>query len=138
MERLRLLLVPRLSILLSMVILVLVSFALLTRAFDQLNFFAGVVFPIVILSMLVERFSIVVAEEGLREALKRAVSSVAIALCVYPIFISDQLEFMMFSFPELVVVTMGVLVFVGSYTGYRVSDWIRFRHLARRAIEDAS
>ncbi len=138
MERLRLLLVPRLSILLCIVIVIVVLFALLTRTFDDFDFYAGIVFPIVILSMLIERFSLVIAEEGLREALERGAFSIGIALLVYPIFVSERLEFLMFGFPELVLVTMGILVFVGSYTGYRVSDWLRFRRLARRAIEDAS
>ncbi len=138
LDRLRLLLVPRLSILLCLVILVVVGFTLLSRTFETRDFFAGIVFPIVILSMLIERFSLVLAEEGIGAALKKGAWSVGIAMCVYPLFVSDQLEFLMFSFPELILVVVGLLVFVGSYTGYRVSDWLRFRSVARRAIEDAS
>ena len=138
LDRLRLLMVPRISILLSIVILILVAFTLIGRTYETRDFFAGIVFPIVILSMLIERFSLVLAEEGLGEALKKGAWSIAIAMCVFPIFVSDELEFLMFSYPELVLVVMGLLVFVGSYTGYRVSDWLRFRSVARRAIEDAS
>ena len=29
----------------------------------------------------------------------------------------------MFGFPELVIVVMGVLVWIGGYTGYRLSTW---------------
>jgi hypothetical protein len=31
----------------------------------------------------------------------------------------------MFGFPELVIVVMGVLIWIGGYTGYRISDLIR-------------
>jgi hypothetical protein len=43
--------------------------------------------------------------------------------------------YLMFSFPELVVVVMGLLVWVGGYTGYRVSDLMRFRTLVAEGPE---
>ena len=39
----------------------------------------------------------------------------------------------MFGFPELVIVVMGVLIWIGGYTGYRLSDLIRFRAFAKPA-----
>ena len=33
----------------------------------------------------------------------------------------------MFTFPELVICIVGALIWIGSYTGYRVADLIRFR-----------
>jgi hypothetical protein len=91
----------------------------------------GVLFPIVILTMLVERFSVTLAEEGLRPALVRAGWSVLVAVAVYPIFHSARAEHLMFGFPELVIVVMGLLIWIGGYTGYRFSDLIRFRAFAR-------
>jgi transglutaminase-like putative cysteine protease len=127
LERLRLLMVPRLSILMCLVVLSVGALALVGRDTGSRDFFAGVVFPIVILTMLVERISITIAEEGTREALVRAVYSVLVAVAVYPIFRSGRAEYLMFSFPELVIVVMGVLVWIGGYMGYRVSDLLRFR-----------
>jgi len=80
---------------------------------------------------LIERFSITMAEEGLRPALLKAASSTFVAVAIYPLFRSSLAEHLMFSFPELVVASMGVLVWIGGYTGYRVSDLLRFRLLAR-------
>jgi transglutaminase-like putative cysteine protease len=132
LERLRLLMVPRLSILLCLVVLTVTGLALVGRDSGNREFFAGLVFPIVILTMLVERFSITIAEEGLREAVVNTVCSVLVAVSVYPIFRSERAEYLMFSFPELVVAVMGVLVLIGGYTGYRVSDLIRFRSLVQQ------
>ncbi|MDX1648712.1 MAG: 7TM domain-containing protein, partial [Myxococcota bacterium] len=129
LERLRLLMVPRLTILLSMVVLTVTLFALAARDVGRAGLFAGVVLPMVILTMLIERISITIAEEGLREAMKRAVVSVVVAVAVYPVFRSQLAGYLMFSFPELVIVVMGLLVWVGGYTGYRVSDLLRFRTL---------
>ncbi|MBM4266569.1 MAG: hypothetical protein FJ144_08170 [Deltaproteobacteria bacterium] len=136
LDRLHLLLVPRLSILLCIVVLAVTTLALFGREVDSTDLFAGVLFPIVILTMLVERFSITLAEEGLREALIRAGWSVLVAVGVYPIFRSPLAEHLMFGYPELLFVIMGLLVLIGAYTGYRLADLLRFRSFAQEN-EDA-
>lgn len=132
LERLHLLLIPRLGIILSTVILAVAALALMGRGFDQADFYAGGLFPIVILTMLVERFSIRASEEGLRTAALYAGYSVAMAVLLYPIFQSAVIEHLMFTFPELLFVVMGALIWTGGYTGYRLSDWIRFGLLTRQ------
>jgi len=138
LSRLRLLLVPRLSILLCLVILAVTAVALMGNVFDTENLFAGVLFPIVILAMFVERFSIAMAEEGWRAALVRACYTVALVVALYPIFRILALEHLMFSFPELVIGIMGILTWIGGYTGYRISDLLRFRLLAQDARTGAA
>lgn len=131
LERMHLLLVPRLGVLLCAVVLSVTSFALLGREAEVRELSVGVLFPMVILTMLIERFSVTLAEEGLRPALVRAGWSVVVAVAVYPIFHSAVAEHLMFGFPELVIVVMGVLIWIGGYTGYRFSDLIRFRAFAK-------
>lgn len=138
LERLRLLVVPRLALLLCVVVLAVAGLALLGQGIDQRELYTGVLFPIVILTMLIERFSITMAEEGIGQALWKAGSSTAMAVVVYPVFTSETAEHLMFSFPELVFVVMGVLVLMGGYTGYRLAELLRFRLLARDASEDWS
>lgn len=128
-ERLQLLVVPRVSILLCVVVLGVAGFALLGRGLGEHDLYVGILFPIVILTMLVERFSIALVEEGLGEALIRAAGSVVMAVLAYPLFRIPTLEDLMFGFPELILCLMGLLVLLGGYTGYRVSDWLRFRVL---------
>ncbi len=129
LERLRLLMVPRLSILLCLVVLVVTGFALAGEDYKLPDLFAGSVFPIVILTMLVERIYITSSEEGLREALIQGAWSVGVAAMVHPLLRSENATYLMFSFPELVVAIMGALIWVGGYTGYRVSELFRFRTL---------
>jgi hypothetical protein len=137
LDRLRLLMVPRLSILLCLVVLSVTVLALLGRETGNREFFAGVVFPIVILTMLIERVSITIAEEGMRPALVRAGWSVLVAMGIWPVFRSARAEHLMFTFPELAVAVIGALVWIGGYTGYRVSDLLRFRAFAQPAGEEA-
>lgn len=125
--KLRLLLVPRLSLLLCIVVASVTGLAMVGFEFNERNFYAGLIFPIVILTMLVERFSITLAEEGVRSAALRASSSIALAIALYPLFTNATIEHIMFSFPEWILVVMGILIWIGGYTGYRVSDILRFR-----------
>lgn len=125
--KLRLLLVPRLSLLLCIVVGSVTGLALLGFEFDERNFYAGLIFPIVILTMLIERFSITLAEEGLRSAAIRGGSSIALAVALYPLFTNPTIEHFMFSFPEWILVVMGILIWLGGYTGYRITDVLRFR-----------
>jgi hypothetical protein len=137
LERLQLLLVPRLGVLLCLVVLAITAQSLLGHTFEVKNLYASVLFPVVIMTMLIERFSITTAEEGLPSAVRRLATSTAAAICVYPIFRIAALEHLMFGFPELVLSVMGVLVWIGGYTGYRASELWRFRSLARAPEEDA-
>ncbi|MDP3939342.1 MAG: 7TM domain-containing protein [Deltaproteobacteria bacterium] len=130
LDRLRLLLVPRLAILLCFVVLLVTGLALLGRGADTRDFFGGVLLPMVILTMLIERVSVTLEEEGTRAVLVKAGWSVSAAVAVYGIFQSVGAQHIMFSFPELVFVVIGTLVWIGGYTGYRLSDLIRFRGLA--------
>jgi len=130
LERLRLLMVPRLSIMLCVVVLSVAALSLIGDSLGVRDFFAGVLFPIVILTMLVERFTIAIAEEGPREAFVPLAWSLLVAVAIHPVFRNAFAEHAMFTFPELCLVVMGGLVWIGGYTGYRVSDLLRFRALA--------
>ncbi len=138
MDRLHLLLVPRVCILLCVVVLGIVAFGVTGRGIGEEALFGGVLLPIVILAMLIERFSIAMAEEGLRPALVKLGWTTLIAVCVYPLFRSEVLQHLMFGFPELVLAVMGTLVWIGGYTGFRLLELVRFRVLARQIGEEPS
>jgi hypothetical protein len=131
LDRLQLLLVPRLGVLLCVVVLAITAQSLLGRSYEVKDLFASVLFPVVILTMLIERFSITSAEEGVAAAVRRLGASTLIAVCIYPAFRIDALEHLMFGFPELVISIMGILIAIGGYTGYRVAELWRFRAFTR-------
>ncbi len=135
LDRLQLLLVPRLGVLLCVVVLAITAQSLFGRSYEVKDLFASVLFPVVILTMLIERFSITSAEEGLGAAVRRLGSSTLIAMCIYPAFRFEALDHLMFGFPELVISIMGLLVAIGGYTGYRLAELWRFRSFTRPSDE---
>jgi len=89
-------------------------------------------FPMVILTMTVERMSIVWEELGPSEALKQGVGSLLVAAICYLLMSLDYVEHLFFVFPELLLVLLAATVLLGRYTGYRLLELFRFRVLAER------
>jgi hypothetical protein len=129
MERLRLLLVPRLAAVLTIVVLLMVGVSLLSH---RLGFEIGLsvgLFPMVILTMTIERMSIVWEERGPGEAIKQGIGSLLVAATCYLVMGLEIVEHLVFVFPELLLVTLAATLLLGRYTGYRLTELLRFREL---------
>jgi hypothetical protein len=132
MDSLRLLLVPRLSVILTMVISCFIIFALIGNKIGLREFMAVGLLPFVILTLTIERFHIILAEQGAGQGLRTAAGSAAVAAAAFGIIQFDPLQTTFFVFPELLLVVMAVQVLVGRYTGYRLMELLRFRQLGDR------
>jgi len=126
-DKLRLLLVPRLSVILTLVILCIIFFALLGNKLGLREFMAVGLLPFVILTMTIERFFVIVEEAGAREALWTAVGSAGVAVITYKILQLEPLQLTFFVYPELLFVIAAIQVLLGRYTGYRLLELFRFR-----------
>ncbi|MCB9726086.1 MAG: UUP1 family membrane protein [Spirochaetaceae bacterium] len=131
LERLRLLFVPRVGILVCLVVLSAAALGLVGESFQTAGLFGGIVLPIVIVTMMIERVAIVLAEDGARTAVVRALCSALIALAVFPVLRSESLGHLLFAFPELLLVIIGVQIWLGGYTGFRLLELVRFQALRR-------
>jgi transglutaminase-like putative cysteine protease len=130
LDRLQLLLVPRLAVVLTVVISLMAFIALAAAAFDLPLAFSVALFPMVILTVTIERFSIILAEEGARHALRAAAGTALVASAGYAAMSFAPLQRMVFTFPELLLAVAALLLVLGRYTGYRLSELWRFRDLA--------
>ena len=130
MERLKLLLVPRLASVLTVVVLMMAALSVVTF---QLGIGAGLsvaLFPMVILTMTIERMSIGWEEAGTREALQQAGGSLLAASLAYLVMTERQVQHLVFMFPELLLIVLAITLALGRYTGYRLTELKRFRALA--------
>jgi hypothetical protein len=132
LERLKLLLVPRLAAVLIVVVLLMAFISIVIR-----NFLGGhtglsvALFPMVILTMTIERMSIVWEERGPGEALTSGLGSMLTAIIAFIVMKIDMVEHLVFVFPELLLVLLSVTLLFGRYTGYRMLDFYRFKELAK-------
>jgi hypothetical protein len=126
-DKLRLLLAPRLSVILTLVIICITVFALLGNKFDLREFMAVGLLPFVILTMTIERFFVIIEEAGARQGLLTAVGSAGVATITYEILQLEPLQLTFFVYPELLFAVAAVQVLLGRYTGYRLLELFRFR-----------
>ncbi len=129
MDELRLLLVPRLSVILTLVIVSFTAFALIGNKFGLRQLMAVGLLPFVILTMTIERFFIITEEAGPREGLRTAAGSAAVAAITHKIIYLEPLQLTFFVYPELLLAVAAIQMLLGRYTGYRLSELIRFRKL---------
>ena len=135
LDRAKLLMVPRLSFLLTLVILIIAGMMVIAEHLGSDKAFSIALFPIVIITMTIERLSIAIVEEGPRNAAKLVIGTIAVAVAGYWVIASDTLQHFVFTFPEVHLVTLAVLLLLGRYTGYRLSEWTRFRAFRTGSLE---
>lgn len=132
LDKFYLLAVPRLSILLTLVI---ISYGFVGLLSSQSNSFVytGALnyFPIVIIAVFIERFSIHFIEEGPWNTLKALFGTLILAAACYLSFEIYQLKILLFNHPELLLIVIALHIMIGSYKGYRLSEFLRFKEFKR-------
>ncbi len=131
LERLRLLLVPRLSAVLIVVVLLMLLISILTHKLGIETGLSVALFPMVIIAMTIERMSVVWEERGPGDAMRSATGSLTVALLAYFVMGMNWLEHIVFTFPELLLVVLAAVILLGRYTGYRLTELKRFSSLAK-------
>ncbi len=134
LANLRLLLVPRLGCMLIVVIGLMVITSLLSARLGFTQGLSIALFPMVILTMTIERMSIVWEERGSLETIKETIGTLVVAISGYYVMNHPLLMHLMFNFPELLLVVLAVCMMFGSYTGYRLSEVLRFKDLAKEKV----
>jgi hypothetical protein len=133
LERLKLLVVPRLAVILTIVVLCL-AFCISLLDFSHLTPTPqAVLLPMVIMTMTIERFFINMEEDGFRNAVQRFILTLAVACWCYIILRWDTVGRFLLAYPESHLVTIAVLILIGRYTGYRLTELWRFRDLGRQS-----
>lgn len=132
LERLRLLLVPRLSAVLIVVVLLMLVISVASHKLGLETGLSVALFPMVIIAMTIERMSIVWEERGAADAIRGGIGSLLVAVIAYLAMGMDWLEHIIFTFPELLLLALALVLLLGRYTGYRLTEIGRFKSVAER------
>jgi len=130
LDRLKLLLVPRLAAVLTVVVLLMALVSVIAHKLGIERGLSVALFPMVILTMTIERMSIVWDEHGAGEAIQQGAGSLLAAALVYLVMRIPVVSHFVFVFPELLLVVLAALLLLGRYTGYRLTELRRFRVLS--------
>jgi len=131
LNKLQLLMVARLSIVLTLAVLCMV---LAVSVLDYLNLTpsaSAVLLPIVILTMMIERFNIIAEEDGLPNALKILAATIFVSVCCFLVMKVELIGRLALMFPEVQLFNVAILLLIGRYSGYRLSEIWRFRDITQ-------
>lgn len=131
LNRLNLLLVPRISAVLVFVIVIYLAISVISHKMGSDIGLLVTFFPMIIISWTIERMSILWEEEGFREVFIQGGGSLLTASLIYLLLSSRLVGHLAYSFPELLLVVLAAILLIGSYTGYRLSELRRFEPLGR-------
>lgn len=131
LDQLRLLLVPRLAAILTVVILLMIFISVVSQNLALDSGLSVALFPMVILTMTIERMCIMWDERGASEALKSGAGSLFAAVISYWAMSYEPLQYLVFAFPELLLILLAIILWFGQYRGYRLFELKRFKALAR-------
>jgi hypothetical protein len=129
LDRLQLLLVPRLASVLIVVIMLMALISIFSYKLGLPRGLSIALFPMVIMTMTIERMSIVWEERGAMEALQQGGGSLLVAALAYMVMNLQGLGHFIFVFPESLLLLLAGTLLLGRYSGYRLSELIRFRSL---------
>lgn len=132
LSRLNLLFVARISAVIIVVIVIMASISIISNKLGFNQAMTVTLFPLIILAWTIERMSILWEEDGPREVFVQGAGSLITAVIAYLFMTNNIIEYLTFNFPELMLVILGLILILGQYTGYRLSELYRFKSLERR------
>jgi len=127
--RLNLLLVPRISFVVIFVILLIQVLTIIGYKLNYSIVGSAIFFPIIITAWIIERASITWEEEGAMNTLKEIFYTLLTAMVTYFIISNEYVRHIMFAFNEFNLVIMFIVMLLGTYTGYRLTELTRFAPL---------
>lgn len=131
LERLHLLMVPRLSIVLTLIILCVVFSVSLLDYLEWTHSAQAVLLPMVILTIFIERFHVTAEEDSVAFALQLVVGTTIVSAFCYLLLNWDDVGRLLLIYPEAHFFTIAIFILIGRYSGYRLVELWRFRDLVR-------
>ncbi|MDX1367389.1 inactive transglutaminase family protein [Pseudomonas sp.] len=127
LEHLKLQMLPRLSVVLTFVVVLIAVISLLSHKLGLERGLSVALFPMVILTMTIERLSITWEERGGGHAFKVAIGTLVAATLAHLLMSVPQLVYFVFTFPAILMILVGFMLAMGRYRGYRLTELFRFK-----------
>lgn len=127
LDHYHLLQVPRVALMLTLIMLVLVGIVVGANHFGASLTTYVSLFPLVILTGMVERFWTLETEDSTAASFRTLFWTMAISTVIALVLSLNALVQQLFRYPETLGLIMAVQLLIGRYTGYRLTELLRFR-----------
>ena len=127
LEHLKLQMLPRLSVVLTFVVVLIAVISLFSHKLGLERGLSVSLFPMVILTMTIERLSITWEERGGNHAFKVAIGTLFAASLAHYLMSISELSYFIFTFPAVLLIMVAFMLAMGRYRGYRLTELFRFK-----------
>ncbi|HZT79674.1 MAG TPA: 7TM domain-containing protein [Gemmataceae bacterium] len=135
LDRFHLLQVPRVAVMISLVVVVLVG-VVVAANFKELPATDYIpLFPMVILTGMIERFWTLETEDSTKASFRTLLATMFISATIAVVLSLRALADHLFRFPETLGLIVAAQLLIGRYTGYRLTELWRFRDFVRQPAE---
>ena len=128
----RLLYLPRVAIMLSVVALAILGTLFLGGNMRRTGLASVSIFPILIMITLVEKFVAVQIEKGNRTAIILTLETLLISVVGFYLASWGELIRLLASYPWVVLLAFPINFFLGRWTGLRLSEYLRFKEVLKK------
>jgi hypothetical protein len=132
LDHYHLLQVPRVSLMLSLIMCVLIALVVMANHYHAPTTRYISLFPMVILTGMVERFWTLETEDSTAASFKTLVQTMFIATVIALVLSQKVVVKHLFCYPETLGLVMAGQLLIGRYTGYRLTELFRFRDFLRQ------
>lgn len=133
LKRFRLLYLPRVAIVITIVSLSTLVILILGGLMQRTGLASVSIFPILIMVALVEKFVSTQIEKGARTAVILSIETLIISLVCYTVVSWSELVGFVQKYPWIVLGTIFINLLLGKWTGLRLSEYIRFKNVLKNA-----
>ena len=131
LRKLRLLYLPRIALLLTIVSLVTFGFVVLGAYLNLTQLTSMTIFPMLIMIILVERFIDSQIEKGTKQALILTLETLIISVLCYFLMISGKVQNLILTYPGMILLLIIINLLLGRWTGLRLTEYFRFKPVIR-------
>ncbi|MDD5216470.1 MAG: 7TM domain-containing protein [Candidatus Omnitrophica bacterium] len=123
----KILIIPRLSIMVTLVVIFVLAIMIIGFHLSHRKMLYVSLFPIIIITWMIERFAVLQIEDGTPSALIAALGTAVVAILAYYLMEVELIKIYLFAFPELFLAIIAALLMLGRYTGIRLLEFWRFK-----------
>ncbi|MFT5888015.1 MAG: hypothetical protein ACI9BO_000828 [Zhongshania sp.] len=131
LEHLHLQLLSRLSVVLTFVVIIMALISVLGHRLGLDRGLSIALFPMVILTMSIERMSIVWEERGGLHSAKVGLGTLIAATLSHLMMTYQPWSYFVFTFPGMLLVFIAFMLTLGHYRGYRLTELFRFNAMIK-------
>ncbi len=136
LKKVRLLYIPRMAIVLTLISIAVLALITVGGHFRRYGLSSTSILPILIMIVLIERFISVQAEKGFRTAAVLSLETLAMSVAGFFVLHWKAFQWFVLEYPYYVIGLLIIDVFLGKWSGLRLSEYYRFRNVIKHVDSD--